>query len=267
MSDEVASAALSSSQKAIEVALELIRMLAPMAKKLLEEVYQKTVGGVNAVGGKIANARTAGTVTNKGLIVLWGQLLPAADKLTFNAVFLKKRFHRGYVILAYYKAFYGLRSVFQSLLHYFRCYLLDNAFIAFKIFKRLLFAVTDYRHGYFVFLGFRRDQFRVTRKKISCSEDGKISCIYPAECAEQVAVIKNDYKEIHANVEANFGITPNVPETERQLEIMAQIAELQNARENPELRDNINALCAVVQSITLFLPKRFSRNLCRGGHL
>lgn len=68
MSDEVASAALSSSQKAIEVALELIRMLAPMAKKLLEEVYQKTVGGVNAVGGKIANARSMGTVTNKGLI-------------------------------------------------------------------------------------------------------------------------------------------------------------------------------------------------------
>ena len=68
MSDEVASAALSSSQKAIEVALELIRMLAPMAKKLLEEVYQKTVGGVNTVGGKFANARSMGTVTNKGLI-------------------------------------------------------------------------------------------------------------------------------------------------------------------------------------------------------
>ena len=39
MADEVASAALSSSQKAIEVMAELIRLLAPLAKTLLEEIY------------------------------------------------------------------------------------------------------------------------------------------------------------------------------------------------------------------------------------
>lgn len=72
-------------------------------------------------------------------------------------------------------------------------------------------------------------------------KDGKISCIYPAECAEQVAVIKSDYKNIHTGIEMNFGITPNVPETERQLEIKSRIAELENARDDPELRGKFYA--------------------------
>ena len=43
MSDEIASATLQTSQKAIEVALELIKMLAPLAQKALSEVYHKSV--------------------------------------------------------------------------------------------------------------------------------------------------------------------------------------------------------------------------------
>ncbi len=68
MSDEIASAALSSSQKAIEVTLELIKMLAPLAQKLLAEIYHRSVGGINNIGGKIANAKAMGTVSNKSLI-------------------------------------------------------------------------------------------------------------------------------------------------------------------------------------------------------
>ena len=69
MSDEIASATLQTSQKAIEVALELIKMLAPLAQKLLSEVYHKSVDGINDVGGKIANARSLGTVSAKNLVV------------------------------------------------------------------------------------------------------------------------------------------------------------------------------------------------------
>lgn len=46
MSDEIASATLSTSQKAIEVALELIKLLAPLAQKFLSEVYHKSVDGI-----------------------------------------------------------------------------------------------------------------------------------------------------------------------------------------------------------------------------
>ena len=69
MSDEIASATLSTSQKAIEVALELIKLLAPLAQKFLSEVYHKSVDGIYDVGGKISNAKALGTVSAKNLVV------------------------------------------------------------------------------------------------------------------------------------------------------------------------------------------------------
>lgn len=245
MSDEVASAALSSSQKAIEVALELIRMLAPMAKKLLEEVYQKTVGGVNAVGGKIANARTAGTVTNKGLIV---EAQKANSPIATTSNFLARDAELVAAKAKEYKIPVAIigngekqtleylerdKGVIEQITTEIMQERLKNAPQSVKCFVIGENNVSSMK-ALFEENGIEC-QFVGGRQKLP-PEDGKISCIYPAECAEQVAVIKNDYKEIHANVEANFGITPNVPETERQLEIKAQIAELQNARENPELR-------------------------------
>ena len=68
MSDEIASATLQTSQKAIEVALELIKMLAPLAQKALSEVYHKSVDGINPVGGAISNIRSMGTVSVKNLV-------------------------------------------------------------------------------------------------------------------------------------------------------------------------------------------------------
>mgnify|MGYP006913532708 CR=1 FL=1 len=69
MSDEIASATLSTSQKAIEAALELIKMLAPLAQKFLSEVYHKSVDGIYDVGGKISNAKALGTVSAKNLVL------------------------------------------------------------------------------------------------------------------------------------------------------------------------------------------------------
>lgn len=69
MSDEIASATLSTSQKAIEVALELIKLLAPLAQKFLSEVYHKSVDGIYDVGGKISNAKALGTVSAKNLVL------------------------------------------------------------------------------------------------------------------------------------------------------------------------------------------------------
>ena len=43
--------------------------------------------------------------------------------------------------------------------------------------------------------------------------DGKIKCVYPAEEAEQVAVIKNDYKQMHKEVADNLDIQVGENET------------------------------------------------------
>lgn len=239
MSDEVASATLSTSQKAIEVALELIRLLAPLAKSLLGELYHKSVDGVNFVGGKIANARTAGTVTNKGLIV---EAQKANSPIATTSNFLARDAELVAAKAKEYKIPVAIigdgekqtleylerdKGVIEQITTEIMQERLKNAPQSVKCFVIGENNVSSMKTLF-------------EENGIECQfiggKDGKISCIYPAECAEQVAVIKNDYKEIHANVEANFGITPNVPETERQIEIKAQIAELQNARENPELR-------------------------------
>lgn len=239
MSDEVASATLSTSQKAIEVTLELIRLLAPLAKSLLGELYHKSVDGVNFVGGKIANARTAGTVTNKGLIV---EAQRANSPIATTSNFLARDAELVAAKAKEYKIPVAIigngekqtleylerdKGVIEQITTEIMQERLKNAPQSVKCFVIGENNVSSMKTLF-------------EENGIECQfiggKDGKISCIYPAECAEQVAVIKNDYKEIHANVEANFGITPNVPETERQLEIMAHIAELQNARENPELR-------------------------------
>lgn len=239
MSDEVASATLSTSQKAIEFTLELIRLLAPLAKSLLGELYHKSVDGVNFVGGKIANARTAGTVTNKGLIV---EAQKANSPIATTSNFLARDAELVAAKAKEYKIPVAIigngekqtleylerdKGVIEQITTEIMQERLKNAPQSVKCFVIGENNVSSMKTLF-------------EENGIECQfiggKDGKISCIYPAECAEQVAVIKNDYKEIHANVEANFGITPNVPETERQIEIKAQIAELQNARENPELR-------------------------------
>ncbi len=239
MSDEVASAALSSSQKAIEVALELIRMLAPMAKKLLEEVYQKTVGGVNAVGGKIASARSTGTVTNKGLIA---EAKKANSPISTTSNFLARDAELVAAKAKEYKipvAIVG-NGEKQTIEFLERDKGVIEQITNEIIQERLREAPQSVKC--FSIGGNNVSSMKALFEEngIECQfiggKDGKISCIYPAECAEQVAVIKEDYRNIHAGIEANFGITPNVPEIERQLEIKSEIAEIENARTNPELR-------------------------------
>lgn len=219
--------------------MELIRLLAPLAKSLLGELYHRSVDGVNFVGGKIANARTAGTVTNKGLIV---EAQKANSPIATTSNFLARDAELVAAKAKEYKIPVAIigngekqtleylerdKGVIEQITTEIMQERLKNAPQSVKCFVIGENNVSSMKTLF-------------EENGIECQfiggKDGKISCIYPAECAEQVAVIKNDYKEIHANVEANFGITPNVPETERQLEIKAQIAELQNARENPELR-------------------------------
>lgn len=141
MSDEIASATLSTSQKAIEVALELIKLLAPLAQKFLSEVYHKSVDGIYDVGGKI-------------------------------------------------------------------------------------------------------------------------SCIYPAECAEQVAMIKADYKKAYAEVSEQFSVMANAPETERQREISERIDALTNAEIGSEQRSKVyDSILADMKNRNVDIPQYSESNL------
>lgn len=212
MSDEIASAALSSSQKAIEVMAELIRMLAPLAKSLLEEIYRKSVGGINAVGGKIANAKAAGTVSNKGLIV---EAQKANSPISTTSNFLA----RDAELVAAKAKEYNIPVVIVGNGEKQTIEFLDRD-------KGIVEQITN---------EIMQERLREAPQSVKCfsigensvssmkqafedsgiecqfvgGKDGKISCIYPAEYAEQVAVIKEDYKKMHSEVAENFTVEQN----------------------------------------------------------
>ena len=242
MSDEVASATLQTSQKAIEVALELIKMLAPFAEKLLSEMYHKSVSGVNFVGGKIANARAAGTVSNKALIA---EAQKAQSPISSTSNFLARDAERITEKAREYKipiAIIGngekqtvefldrdkavMEQIFSEVMQeringapqLVKCFSVgENNIVAMK-------AAFEENGIECQFMG---------------GKDGKVTCIYPAENAEQVAIIKEDYKKMHNEVAEHCKIAADIPETEKMTEIKAQIDELKNAEIGSPMRSEV----------------------------
>ncbi|MDE7192974.1 MAG: hypothetical protein K2O14_03285, partial [Oscillospiraceae bacterium] len=238
MSDEVASATLQTSQKAIEVALELIKLLAPLAEKLLSEMYHKSVNGVNFIGGKIANARAAGTVSNKALMA---EAQKAQSPISSTSNFLARDAERITEKAKEYKipiAIIG-NGEKQTVEFLDR----DKAVME-QIFSEVMqeringapqsvkcFSVGENN------IAAMKSAFE--ENGIECQfmggKDGKVTCIYPAENAEQVAIIKEDYKKMHNVVAEHCQIAADIPETERMAEISARIEELKNAEIGSDL--------------------------------
>ena len=93
-------------------------------------------------------------------------------------------------------------------------------------------------------------------------KDGKISCIYPAECAEQVAMIKADYKKAYAEVSEQFSVMANAPETERQREISERIDALTNAEIGSQQRSQVyDSILADMKNRNVDIPQYSESNL------
>ena len=264
MSDEIASAALSSSQKAIEVTAELIKLLAPLAKSFLGEVYHKSVDGINAVGGKIVNARAAGTVSNKGLIA---EAQKAECGISTTNNFLARDAERVAEKAKQYKipvAIIGSgdnvtleflerdKGIVQQITNEIMQERLKGAPQSVKCFSVGENNVSSMK-TLFEDNGIECQFVRGT--------NGKISCIYPAENAEQVAVLQKDYKAAHTNVEMNCTFTPDIPESESMAAIRSQIEELQGSLENAEVRGKFYAELSADKSVKF--PEYSEKNMER----
>lgn len=265
MSDEIASATLQTSQKAIEVALELIKMLAPLAKQLLSEVYHKSVDGINDVGGKIANARSLGTVSAKNLIV---EAQKANSPISTTSNFLARDAEQIAAKAKQYKIPVAIigngekrtiefldrdKGAIQQITNEVMQDRLKEAPQSVKCFSVNENNVSTLKTAF-------------EENGIECQfvggKDGKISCIYPAECAEQVAVIKADYKRTFDEVTENCSVIANVPETERQTEISARIDALTNAEIGSEQRSNIyDSILSDMQNRNVDLPQYSEHNM------
>lgn len=265
MSDEIASATLQTSQKAIEVALELIKMLAPLAKQLLSEVYHKSVDGINDVGGKIANARSLGTVSAKNLVV---EAQKANSPISTTSNFLARDAEQIAAKAKQYKIPIAIigngekrtiefldrdKGAIQQITNEVMQDRLKEAPQSVKCFSVSENNVSTLKTAF-------------EENGIECQfvggKDGKISCIYPAECAEQVAVIKADYKRTYDEVAENCSIIANVPETERQTEISARIDALTNAEIGSEQRSNVyDSILADMRNRSVDIPQYSESNL------
>lgn len=239
MSDEVASATLQTSQKAIEVALELIKMLAPFAEKLLSEMYHKSVNGVNFVGGKIANARAAGTVSNKALIA---EAQKAQSPISSTSNFLARDAERITEKAKEYKIPIAIigngekqtvefldrdKAVMEQIFSEVMQERINGAPQSVKCFS------VGENNAAAMKAAFEENGIEC---QFMGGKDGKVTCIYPAENAEQVAVIKEDYKKMHNEVAEHCQIAADIPETERMTEISARIEELKSAEIGSDLR-------------------------------
>lgn len=216
MADEVGSAALQSGQKVIEVSAELVKLLAPLAEKLLSTVFHKSVNGINGVGGKIADAASKGTVTNKGLLVE-AQKAGCGISTTSNVLsmdaenFVQKAKQYNIPVAVVGK---GDKQTIEFLDR-------DKGVID-QITQEIM--QERLKEAPQSVKSFNISENNVTAMKnafeehgIACqfmkSADGKIKCVYPAEEAEQVAVIKNDYKQMHKEVADNLDIQVGENET------------------------------------------------------
>lgn len=216
MADEVGSAALQSGQKVIEVSAELVKLLAPLAEKLLSTVFHKSVDGINNVGGKIADMTSKGTVTNKAL---FGETQKAncGISTTSNVLsmdvenFVQKAKQYNIPVAVVGK---GDKQTIEFLDR-------DKGVID-QITQEIM--QERLKEAPQSVKSFTISENNITAMKAAFEEhgidcqfmkaaDGKIKCIYPAEEAEQVAVIKNDYRQMHKEVSDNLDIQVGENET------------------------------------------------------
>ena len=216
MADEVGSAALQSGQKVIEVSAELVKLLAPLAEKLLSTVFHKSVDGINNVGGKIADMTSKGTVTNKAL---FGEAQKAncGISTTSNVLsmdvenFVQKAKQYNIPVAVVGK---GDKQTIE--------FLDRDKGIVDQITQEIM--QERLKEAPQSVKSFTISENNITAMKAAFEEhgidcqfmkaaDGKIKCVYPAEEAEQVAVIKNDYKQMHKEVADNLDIQVGENET------------------------------------------------------
>ena len=264
MADEVGSAALSAGQKTIEVSAELIKLLAPLAGNLISAVFHKSVDGINTVGNLVSNLKNKGTVSSKELFIE-AQKANSGISTTSNIlgrdveqfVLKAKQYNIPVAVIgnAEKQTIEFLdrdKGIIEQITNELLQERLKEAPQSVKCFTVNENSVTAIKAAF---------EANGLECQFMQSGDGKIKCIYPAENAEQVAVIKEDYRKMHSEVAENFSISTNVPETERQIKITARIDELKNAeRGSPVRTEAYDRTISDIQSKGVEFPKYSENN-------
>lgn len=265
MTDEVASAVLSAGEKVIEVGAELINLLAPLAKDFVISFKDTVIGGINELNDVTASIRAKGNVTNKALFteaqkaecgISTTSNILSADVQAFAEKAKKYNIPVAVVGNGEKQTIEFLdrdKGIIEQITNEVLQERLKEAPQSVKCFSVSENSVTAMKAV-------------MEENGIDCqftkTADGKIKCVYPAEMAEQVAVVKEDYKQLHSEVADKCSIKVNVPETERQTEISALIDALTNAEIGSEQRSNVyDSILSDMQNRNVDVPQYSEHNM------
>lgn len=229
MSDDLAGASLNLAQKSMELSVELIKMLAPLAQKLWDKLNEgkadKLQTGEIPRVGLIAEAGKAKSAIMSTGNFLSGDAKNFAEKAQKYGIPVSIVGDGEKVTVDYLERDTSVIKQIESEILAERLQERPQEFKQFKISEENTAAMKS----------------AFEENGIECqfigSANGEIYCAYLAKDAEKVDLIKQDFKAAAAEVEQNFKVTANAPETARQLEIKEQIAEFENPQDSPELRN------------------------------
>lgn len=257
MTDEIAASVLSGSTKTLETALEIIRMLAPGARAFLSKV-----GRLGKIGAeKVDKAISKGAISRAKLI---DEADKARSPIMSNSNFLARDAELIAQKAAQYKI--PIAIVGEGEKQTVSFLQRDNDVMS-QIMQEIMeerlkndpesvkcFSVSQNNAAAI------KSMFEENGIECQFVADGeKLKCIYPAEYAEQAATLKEEYKAAYSDIEENFGIAPNAPETDRQREIKSQIENIDNSRSNPEVRGEYYD--EILAKSEIEFPKYTDRNM------
>lgn len=200
MSDDLASTALNVSQKGLEIAAEIIKMLAPYAKKGAEMALNAVMGeraGVVSNGELVAAAQKAGSPISTTSNFLARDAQSFAEKAKEYKIPVAVVGHGEKVTMEFLDRDKGIVEQITNELMAERLKENPQSVKCFSVGENNVSSL----------------KAMFEENNIECqflrSSDGKIKCVYPAENTEQVAVIKEDYNKIHKEVAKNFSVKRN----------------------------------------------------------
>ena len=225
MSDDLASVALSSGQKSIEIAAELIKMIAPTVKQ-----------GTQMLFSTIANRSTSsGTVSQNHIIELAAN---AKSTIVSNSNFLQSDKN---IISAKAKQ-YGIPVAFigngdkVTMSYLDRDKAAINQILQEVMQERMKEAPQSIKTFAVSSANVDTIKSEFERRGLECNfikgADSKIYCAYKAEDTEKVAELKSNFKAEYEQVNLNCKIDTSTPENQKQIDIKADISKLEDRLNN-----------------------------------
>ena len=220
MSDDLVSVTLNSAQKSIEIAAELIKMLAPIVKQEAETLFSS-----------FAKGEAAGTVSQNNLIKLAAN---SQSTIVSNSNFLSS----DSATISDKAKQYGIPVSFVGNGEKVTMSYLDrdkatvNQILQEVMQERMKEAPQSIKT--FVVsstnVGAMKSEFE--RNGLECNfvlgANNKIYCAYSADDADKVAEIKSNFKSAYSQVDMNCRIDTKIADSQKQLEIKADISKLES---------------------------------------